>query len=67
VNKINVLALEKLKDLQANRRRLLKALQTIRTSAEELKQFDTSTAKVMDRVNREAVRCLEKSLDKVDE
>jgi transposase len=64
---MSVLTLEKLKDLQANRRRLMKALQTIRTSAEELKQFDASTAKLMDKVNREAIRGLEKSLDKVDE
>jgi len=67
IMKIGVLTLEKLKDLQANRRRLMKALQTIRTSVEELKQFDASTAKVMDKVNREAIRGLEKSLDKVDE
>lgn len=64
---ISVLTLEKLKDLQANRRRLMKALQTIQTSAEELKQFDASTAKLMDKVNREGIRGLEKSLDKVDE
>lgn len=67
IMEINVLTLEKLKDLQANRRRLMKALQTIRTSAEELKQFDASTAKLMEKVNREAIRGLEKSLDKVDE
>jgi transposase len=67
IMQINVLTLEKLKDLQANRRRLMKALQTIRTSAEELKQFDASNAKVIDKVNREAIRGLEKSLDKVDE
>jgi transposase len=62
-----LLTLEKLKDLQANRRRLMKALQTLRTSAEELKQFDAATAKLMDKVNRQAIRGLEKSLDKVDE
>jgi transposase len=67
IMEVSVLTLEKLKDLQANRKRLMKALQTIRTSAEELKQFDASTAKLMDKVNREAIRGLEKSLDKVDE
>lgn len=67
IMQISVLTLEKLKDLQANRRRLLKSLQTIRTSSEELKQFDSSTAKLMDKINREAIRGLEKSLDKVDE
>ena len=64
---VSALTLEKLKDLQANRRRLMKALQAIRTSAEELKQFDASNAKLIDKVNREAIRGLEKSLDKVDE
>jgi transposase len=67
IMQIGVLTLEKLKDLQANRRRLMKALQSLRTSAQELKQFDASTAKVVDKVNREAIRGLEKSLDKVDE
>lgn len=67
VMKIGVLTLEKLKDLQANRRRLMKSLQALRTSAEELKQFDPATGKEIERVNREAIRGLEKSLDKVDE
>ena len=67
VMQITVLTLEKLKDLQANRRRLMNALQSLRTSLEELKQFDSGTAKVMEKVNREAIRGLEKSLDKVDE
>lgn len=67
VMKIGVLTLEKLKDLQSNRRRLMKSLQGLRTSAEELKQFDPATGKEIERVNREAIRGLEKSLDKVDE
>jgi transposase len=67
IMQVSVLTLEKLKDLQANRRRLMKALQTLRTTAEELKAFDASTAKLIDKVNREAIRGLEKSLDKVDE
>lgn len=65
--KIGVLTLEKLKDLQANRRRLMKSLQGLRTSAEELKQFDPATGKEIERVNRDAIRGLEKSLEKVDE
>lgn len=67
VIEIGVLTLENLKDLQANRRRLMKSLQSLRTSAEELSQFDPSTGKEIQRINREAVRGLEKSLDKVDE
>jgi transposase len=60
IMQISLLTLEKLKDLQANRKRLMKALQMLRTSAEELKQFDASNAKVIDKVNREAIRGLEK-------
>jgi transposase len=67
IMQISILTLEKLKDLQANRKRLMKALQALQTSAEELKQFDESTAKLLDKINREAIRGLEKSLDKVDE
>lgn len=67
VVKIGVLTLEKLKDLQANRRRLMKSLHGLRTSMQELKQFDPATAKEIERINREAIRGLEKSLDKVDE
>ena len=67
VVKIGVLTLEKLKDLQANRRRLMKCLHGLRTSMQELKQFDPATGKEIERINREAIRGLEKSLDKVDE
>ena len=67
IMKIGVLTLEKLKDLQANRRRLMKSLQGLRTSMEELKQFDPATGKEVERINREAIRGLEKSLEKVDE
>lgn len=67
IMQVNVLTLEKLKDLQANRRRLMKVLQTLRTTAEELKAFDASTAKLVEKVNRDAIRGIEKSLDKVDE
>jgi transposase len=67
VLKISVLTLEKLKDLQSNRRRLMKALQGLRTSVAELKQFDPSSGKLVEKVNRIAIRGLEKSLDKVDE
>jgi len=67
VLQITSLTLEKLKDLQANRKRFLTALQILRTSTEELKQFDPSTGKTIEQTNREAVRGLEKSLEKVDE
>jgi transposase len=64
---LGILTLEKLKDLQANRRRLLKALQSLRTSVQELKPSDPAFGKVLEQTNREAIRGLEKSLDKVDE
>jgi transposase len=67
IMQISVLTMEKLKDLQANRRRLMKALQSLRVSTAELQLFDPSSGKLIDQVNREAIRGLEKSLDKVDE
>lgn len=67
VVKITSLTLEKLKDLQANRKRLLTSLQSLRTSTEELKQFDPENGKLIEQSNRDAIRGLEKSLDKVDE
>jgi transposase len=59
--------LEKLKDLQANRRRLMKAKHSLIISGQELKQFDATSGKVIEKVNREALRGIEKSLEKVDE
>jgi transposase len=67
VLQIGAFTLEKLKDLQTNRRRLMKALQALRTSVSELKQFDPASGKLMEQTNRDAIRGLEKSLDKVDE
>ena len=67
IMQLGILTLEKLKDLQANRRRLLKAMQSLRTSVQELKPFDPAFGKVLEQTNREAIRGLEKSLDKVDE
>jgi transposase len=64
---MSALTLEQLKDLQANRRRLLKAIQSLRTSCEELKEVDPVSGKQIERVNREAVRGLEKSLRKVED
>jgi len=67
IMQLGILTLEKLKDLQANRKRLMKALQSLRTSVQELKPFDPTIGKVLEQTNREAIRGLEKSLDKVDE
>ena len=67
IMKVGVLTLEKLKDLQANRRRLMKALQSLKTTTQELKEVDPAGGKEIERINREAVRGLEKSLDRVDE
>src|SRR6187402_942319 len=63
VVQITALTLEKLKDLQANRKRLMTALQSLRTSVEELKQFDPVNGKTIEQTNREAIRGLEKSLE----
>jgi len=67
VMSVSILTMEKLKDLQSNRRRILKALQALRTSVSEIKQIDVDAGKILERLNREAIRGLEKSLDQVDE
>ena len=64
---VSTFTLEKLKDLQTNRKRLLKALQALRMSVSELKQFDPDSGKLVENTNRDAIRGLEKSLEKVDE
>jgi transposase len=61
------LTLEKLKDLNANRNRIMKALQSLRVSSNELKLVDPESGKTIERLNREAVRGLEKSLQLVEE
>lgn len=45
----------------------MKALQGLRTSVAELKQFDPSSGKLVEKINSVAIHGLEKSLDKVDE
>lgn len=67
IMQLSLVTLEKLKDLQANRKRLMKALQSLRTSVQELKPFDPAIGKVLEQTNKEAIRGLEKSLDKVDQ
>lgn len=64
---LSALTLDKLKDLNANRNRLMKAIQSLRVSTKELKQVDPESGKTVERVNREAIRGLEKSLDAVEE
>ena len=61
------LTLEKLKDLNANRNRIMKALQSLRVSSNELKLVDPESGKTIERVNREAIRGLEKSLQLVED
>jgi transposase len=64
---VSGLTLEKLKDLQANRNRLKKALQSIKTTIEELLLVDPASGKTLQRVNKDAIKGLEKSLEQVEE
>jgi transposase len=58
--------LEKLKDLQANRTRLLKALHSLKVSIKELLKVDTESGKTLEKVNKEAIKGLENSLEQVE-
>jgi transposase len=59
--------LEKLKDLHANRNRLLKALHSLKVSVKELLKVDTESGKTLEKVNKEAIQGLETSLEQVEE
>ncbi|RNI27182.1 IS110 family transposase [Rufibacter immobilis] len=59
--------LERLKDLQANRSRLQKALQSIKVTIKELLAVDPVSGKTLEQVNRKAIRGLEKSMEQVEE
>ncbi|WP_205504648.1 IS110 family transposase [Rufibacter psychrotolerans] len=59
--------LERLKDLQANRGRLLKALQGIKVTVKELLAVDPVSGKTLEQVNRKAIQGLEKSMEQVEE
>lgn len=61
------MTLEKLKDLQANRNRLLKALHSLKVSLKELLLVDPDSGKTMEKVNKDAIKGLEKSLEQVEE
>ena len=59
--------LERLKDLQANRGRLLKALQSIKVTIKELLAVDPVSGKTLEQVNKKAIKGLEKSMEQVEE
>ena len=59
--------LERLKDLQANRGRLLKALQSLKVTIKELIAVDPVSGKTLEQVNKKAIRGLEKSMEQVEE
>lgn len=64
---LSSLTLEKLKDLQANRNRLLKALNSIKTTVKEMLSIDSASGKTLQQVNKDAIKGLEKSLEQVEE
>ncbi len=59
--------IERLKDLQANRGRLLKALQSIKVTIKELLAVDPVSGKTLEQVNKKAIKGLEKSMEQVEE
>jgi transposase len=64
---LNGLTLEKLKDLQANRNRLMKALQSLKTAVKEVLAVDSASGKTLEKVNKQAIQGLESSLEQVEE
>ncbi|QCR21470.1 hypothetical protein C1N53_03320 [Pontibacter sp. SGAir0037] len=64
---LSAVTLERLKDLQANRGRLLKALQSIKVTVKELMAVDPVSGKTLEQVNKKAIKGLEKSMEQVEE
>lgn len=58
--------LERLKDLQANRSRLMKALQSIKVTLRELMAVDPVSGKTLEKVNKKAIKGLEESMELVE-
>lgn len=63
---LSQLSLEKLQDLQAARHRLIKARKLLTTPLNELKQIDPKHAKMLEKANRESLKGIDKSLDKIE-
>ncbi len=59
--------LEKLKDLQANRTRLLKALHSLKVAIKELLKVDTESGKTLEKVNKQAIQGLQTAWEQVEE
>lgn len=60
------ISLEKLKDLQAARQRLIKSRKTLTTPINELKAIDPKNARMLERLNRDSLKGIEKSIEKID-
>jgi transposase len=59
-------SLEKLRDLQGNRSRLVQAIQILQLGTQALKKVDADSGNMLESVNREALRGLEKSLEQAE-
>ena len=60
-------ALLHVQDLLANRERLIKAKQTLLVPIREMKQFSNQEAKFFERLNKQAVNGIEKSIEKIEQ
>lgn len=59
-------SLNRLKDLNVNRIRLKKALGSIQTPLSEIKEIDSTIAKVLEKANKQALEGIKKSIDKIE-
>jgi transposase len=65
--KLSSVTLQKLKDLMSNRERLLKGIQAIKTSVQELIRVDKKMGREIEKLNSYALKGLVKSKEKVEE
>ena len=63
---LDQLSLEKLQDLQAARQRLIKSRKALTTPINELKAIDPPNARMLEKLHRDSLKGIEKSIEKID-
>lgn len=62
---LSQLSLEKLQDLEAARKRLVKARKILKTPLTELQQIDPQSARIVERASRDSLRGIDQSINKI--
>lgn len=63
---LSKISLEKLQDLEAARKRLIRARKLLRTPLAELQHIDPQNARMLEKISRDSLKGIDKSIDKVE-